>query len=304
MTIATNLLYNIVVARYLGPKGFGQATVVYTLLTLLSAVTLSFQIVSSKLVAQQLTDEGRSAVYRAFHRAAWACGIFVGLVLLCFRSAISSYLNLPDPWLVALLAIGAAFYVPLGPRRGFIQGTYGFRGLAINLVVEGAVRLVGSYILILAGFDVRGVIAANAAASAAAYFAVPLRLKGNLKNPLEFSYAFREIWQAVIFYSGQMLIGNCSIVLVNHFFEAHTAGLYAAIAMVGRVIFTMSSRPEGNFHFAPPCFWQRSRLSSGLVRGAADCLDQAFRFRLSTAKSVQPLLFARSICHHHGGLLS
>ena len=241
MTIATNLLYNIVVARYLGPKGFGQATVVYTLLTLLSAVTLSFQIVSSKLVAQQLTDEGRSAVYRAFHRAAWACGIFVGLVLLCFRSAISSYLNLPDPWLVALLAIGAAFYVPLGPRRGFIQGTYGFRGLAINLVVEGAVRLVGSYILILAGFDVRGVIAANAAASAAAYFAVPLRLKGNFKNPLEFSYAFREIWQAVIFYSGQMLIGNCSIVLVNHFFEAHTAGLYAAIAMVGRVIFTMSS---------------------------------------------------------------
>src|ERR1019366_8812978 len=31
------------------------------------------------------------------------------------------------------------------------------------------------------------------------------------------------------------------IVLVNHFFPAHTAGLYAAVAMVGRVIFTMSS---------------------------------------------------------------
>ena len=241
MTIATNLIYNIVVARYLGPRGFGQATVVYTLLTLLSAITLAFQIVCSKVVAQQPTDEGKAAVYRGFHRAAWTCGVFVALVLLCLRVPISNYLNLPDPMLVALLAVGAAFYIPLGPRRGYIQGTFGFRGLAINLVVEGTIRLVGAYGLILAGFDVRGVIVANTVSTAVAYLAIPPRLKGHEPNPLEFSYAFREIWQAIIFYSGQMLIGNCGIVLVNHFFQAHTAGLYAAVAMVGRVIFTMTS---------------------------------------------------------------
>ena len=52
LTTAINLAYNIVVARFLGPKGFGHATAVYTLLTLLSAVTLSFQIISAKFVAQ------------------------------------------------------------------------------------------------------------------------------------------------------------------------------------------------------------------------------------------------------------
>jgi O-antigen/teichoic acid export membrane protein len=241
MTIVTNLVYNIVVARFLGPKGFGQATVVYTLLTLLSAVMLSLQIVSSKLVAQQATPEGKAAVYRAFHRTAWGLGLAVALALFLFRNPISSYLNLPDPALVALLAIGAGFYMPLGPRRGYIQGTYGFRGLAINFVVEGAVRLGGSYLLILAGFGVRGVIAANAAATAAAYFAIPPKLAARIPNPLHFSYAFRETTQATVFYSGQMLIGNCSIVMVNHFFTAHDAGIYAAVAMVGRVIFTMTS---------------------------------------------------------------
>ncbi len=241
MTIATNLLYNIVVARYLGTGGFGQATVVYTLLTLLSAVTLSFQIVSSKVVAQQSTPEGKAAVYRGFHRSAWACGLVVGLALLIFRGAIADYLNLPDSILVALLAIGAAFYVPLGPRRGYIQGTYGFRGLAINLVLEGAVRLGGSCFLILAGFGVRGVIAANAAATAAAYLAIAPKLAARIPNPLDFSDAFRETSQAGVFYAGQMLIGNCGIVMVNHFFPAHKAGLYAAVAMVGRVIFTMTS---------------------------------------------------------------
>jgi O-antigen/teichoic acid export membrane protein len=241
MTIATNLLYNIVVARFLGTKGFGQATVVYTLLTLLSAVTLSFQIVSSKVVAQQSTPEGKAAVYRGFHRCAWACGLVVALALFLFRGPIAGYLNLPDSLLVALLAIGAAFYVPLGPRRGYIQGTYGFRGLAINLVLEGAVRLGGSYFLILAGFGVRGVIAANAAATIAAYLGIAPKLAARVPNPLEFVYAFRETSQAVVFYAGQMLIGNCGIVMVNHFFPAHKAGLYAAVAMVGRVIFTMTS---------------------------------------------------------------
>lgn len=241
MTIGTNLVYNIVVARFLGPQGFGQATVVYTLLTLLSAVTLSFQIVSTKMVAQQATPEGKAAVYRGFHRAAWGVGILVALLLLFCRGPISDYLNLPDPILVAVLAVGAMFYVPLGPRRGYIQGSYGFRGLALNLILEGAVRLGGSYGLILAGYGVRGVIAANAAATAAAYFAIAPKLVGSIPNPLNFRYAYRETSQAVVFYSGQMLIGNCGIVMVNHFFPAHKAGLYAAVAMVGRVIFTMSS---------------------------------------------------------------
>ena len=109
LTTGINLAYNIMVARFLGPRGFGQATVVYTILTLISAVTLSFQIVSAKGVAQQSSAEGKSAVYRELHRSAWACGILVALVLLLFQRGIADYLNLSDPTLVALLAIGAAF---------------------------------------------------------------------------------------------------------------------------------------------------------------------------------------------------
>lgn len=241
LTTAINLAYNIVVAQFLGPQGFGHATVVYTLLTVLSAVTLSFQIISAKLVAQQTGEEEMAAVYRLFHKSAWACGVVVASVLLLYQQAVSDYLRLPDPLLVALLAIGAAFYVPLGVRRGHIQGTCGFRKLAGNLVLEGAVRLGGSFLLVLAGYGVRGVIAANAAAIAAAYLAAGPKLTGHLPNSLRLSYAFRETAQALVFFSGQVLINNSDIVLVKHFFPAKTAGLYAAVAMVGRVIFAFSS---------------------------------------------------------------
>jgi O-antigen/teichoic acid export membrane protein len=241
LTTAINLAYNIVVARYIGPKGFGQATVVYTILTLISAVTLSFQIVTAKVVARQRTSEEAAGVYRSFHLGSWAVGILIALLLLLFQRSIADYLNLPSPVLVALLASGAVFYVPLGCRRGFIQGTYGFRRLATNLVVEGVVRLGGSFLLIILGLGVEGVIAANAAAVAVAYLAIVPTLAGRVPSPLRLAYTLRETSQAMIFFAGQVLINNCDIVLVKHFFSANEAGLYAAVAMVGRVIFAFSS---------------------------------------------------------------
>jgi O-antigen/teichoic acid export membrane protein len=236
-----NFAYNMAVARFLGPTAFGHATAVYTLLILISAVTLSFQIVSAKVVAQQNSLAGKSATYRGFHKSAWACGIIVALGLLVFQKAIADYLKLPTPILVVFLAIGVAFYVPLGTRRGYIQGAYGFHRLGSNLVLEGLVRLGGSLLAIMLGLGVPGVIAANAAAIAVAYLAAAPELAPAVPHELHIPDAFREALQAIIFFAGQVLINNCDIVLVKHFFPSTIAGLYAAIALVGRVIFAFSS---------------------------------------------------------------
>lgn len=240
LAAAINFVYNVAVARTLGPTAFGHATAVYTVLTLISAVTLSFQIVPAKVVAQQSTPEAKAAVFRDFHRGAWGCGIIIALLMFLFQSGISAFLKLPSPVLVELIAIGAAFYVPLGSRRGYIQGAYGFRSLSTSLVLEGLVRLCGSLLLVALGLGVKGVIAANAAAIAVAYFAAAPKLPPPVPNQLRLSYALRESMQAIVFFAGQVLINNCDIVLVKHFFTPAMAGLYAAVAMVGRVIFAFS----------------------------------------------------------------
>jgi O-antigen/teichoic acid export membrane protein len=241
MAVLINLAYNVAVARFLGPKGFGNANALYTLLTLISAITLSFQIVTSKFVAQQSEEASRDAAYRDLQRAAWASGLIVASLLIAFKQQIASYLDLPGMQLVMILAIGAAFYVPLGCRRGYIQGAYGFRKLAMNLVIEGAARLFGSLIMVALGFGVTGVVMANAAAIAIAYFAITPKLNVTGSNPFSFDRSFHEVSHATVFFAGQVLINNCDIVLVKHFFSPGDAGLYAAIAMVGRVIFACSS---------------------------------------------------------------
>jgi len=241
LTTVINLAYNIVIALYLGPAGFGHATVVYTVLTILSALALAFQIVTAKVVAQQSSPEAKAQAYRVFHRAAATCGALLALVLLLFRTEISNYLNLPDPVLVEMLAIGSGFFVPLGTRRGWIQGIFGFRSLAINLVLEGGVRLGGSYAVIHAGYGLRGVIASNVAAIVVAYLAIAPKLAPSVSNSMRLKKPLRETCQAMSFYAGQTLINNFDIVLVKHLFSADMAGLYAAVALVGRVISTLSS---------------------------------------------------------------
>ncbi len=236
-----SLAYNIVIGWFLGPKSFGHATVVYSLLVLLSAISFAFQIVAAKVVAQQPSAETKAEVYRRFHRSAIGCGISVALVLFLFRQGIADYLNLPDSSLIAMLAIAAGFYIPLGARRGYDLGSYKFHRLAMSLVIEGAVRLGGSYVLVLAGFGVRGVVAANAVAMAVSYFAMTQRLPAPAPNPLRFWDGIREIAQALLFYSGQMIINNCDLVVVKHIFPAQEAGLYAAVGLVGRVIFVLSA---------------------------------------------------------------
>ena len=55
-------------ARLLGPTGFAHATAVYTILMLLSSITLSFQVVCAKYVAKSATEEERSNVFATFCR--------------------------------------------------------------------------------------------------------------------------------------------------------------------------------------------------------------------------------------------
>src|SRR4051794_17994961 len=54
-----NFLFNVAMARLLGPAEFGHVTAAATILMLFSAVTLSFQLVCAKFVARNNSDYGR-----------------------------------------------------------------------------------------------------------------------------------------------------------------------------------------------------------------------------------------------------
>ncbi len=232
-----NFGYNIGVARMLGPADFSHAAAAVTILMLASAITLAFQLVCTKLVAKSESIEAKAAVYRNLHKKSWWVGMALGITMVLASTTLSTYLRLSSPWVIILLAIGLSIYIPLGVKRGGLQGTCRFRGLSLNMGAEAVVKFIGAIVLIEMGFGVLGAVAAISASVIVAYLlpdaARELRTRGGKTEPLHLG----ETVQAIVFFVGQVIISNIDILMVKHFFAPDLAGLYAAIALVGRLLY-------------------------------------------------------------------
>jgi len=235
-----NFAYNVAIARMLGPAAFGHTSAAVTLLMLASALTLSFQLVCAKFVARNQTRGGKAAVYHYLRRRSWLVGALLGTGLIVLSTPVSWYLRLPTPWIVILLALGLMVYVPLGVKRGAFQGTCSFGLLTANFILEVVVKFVGAVILVNMGFGVLGAVGAITASLVLAYFLPFAPRDLALPEESRISASFREGMQAIVFFIGQVLINNIDILLVKHFFRPEDAGLYAAVALVGRVLYFAS----------------------------------------------------------------
>ena len=165
-----NFAYNIVVAHLLGPVGFGNAAAAITLLMLVSAITLAFQLVCATFVARTRPDGARAAVYRNLMRRAWVIGLGLGGALCLMRVEVASFLNLPSPRLVVMLAGGVAFYVPLGVKRGGCQGVCAFPRLTANFVLEVVTKLAVAVWLMKIGLGIDGIVVSITVSVVVSYF--------------------------------------------------------------------------------------------------------------------------------------
>jgi O-antigen/teichoic acid export membrane protein len=235
-----NFGYNMVMARMLGPAAFGNINAAVTLLLLASCISLAFQLVCAKFVARNQADSGKAAVVHSLLHKAWIVSLAVGAVLFLAQKPIATYLNVPSPWIIGLLAVGIGAYAPLGVKRGAMQGVCAFPRLGTNFVLEALTRFFLGAGLVVAGYGVLGAVGAISASVIVACFIprIPAQLRVQAGTAEPPSYA--EAIQAIVFFIGQVIINNIDILLVKHFFPSDPAGIYAAISQIGRLLYFAS----------------------------------------------------------------
>ena len=235
-----NFAYNMVMARMLGPGAFGNINAAVTLLLLASCISLAFQLVCAKFVARNHADSSKAAVVHSLLGKAWMASLALGGILFLAQKPVATYLNVPSPWIIGLLAIGIAAYAPLGVKRGAMQGVCAFPRLGGNFVLEAGIRFFLGAGLVVAGYGVLGAVGAISASVIVACFIprIPAQLRVKVGAAEPPSYA--EAIQAIVFFVGQVIINNVDILLVKHFFPSDPAGVYAAISQIGRLLYFAS----------------------------------------------------------------
>jgi O-antigen/teichoic acid export membrane protein len=232
-----NFGFNASMARLLGPALFAQVAAVVTLLMLASAVSLSFQMVCAKFVARNESTFGKLAVFHGLRKRAWIVGIAIAVGLTLAQKPVAAYLQMPNSWVLAVFALGMAFYTPLGVKRGSMQGLCEFGALSRNYILEAGSKLACAILLVELGYGVMGAVGAISASILAAVLIPSPKAQDDAGSKTLIPASFREGMQAIVFFVGQVVINNIDIILVKHFFAAEQAGLYAAVALVGRVLY-------------------------------------------------------------------
>jgi len=241
---AGNYLFNLILGRWLGPVAFADLSLMVTILLMVTLITSTFQTTAAKFAAVYSAsgDLPRLAGLRRWAgRWAWGLGVAFLLVMTVGAPFLQEFFHTQSIWPFVILAVVMPLYLVMGIDRGLLQGQTRFGLLALSYQAEMWVRLVVALALVAMGWAVNGAVAGLSLSLVAAWL-VAFRVRRGLPQLSYFEPVARK--KVTLFMVptgaaliGQILINNSDILIVKHFFPTQAAGEYAALALIGRVVF-------------------------------------------------------------------
>jgi len=237
-----NYLYNLLLGRMLGPELFADAALLITLLLVLSFVAMTFQLATAKFAVLFEPKVFKSFVSFSYTYAA-IIGCATGALVVVFARQLQGIFNTQSPIMFIIFGIGIPIYFIMSVNRGIFQGTKKYDSLAITYQTEMISRLVITLLFIyFLPFSSSVVIAMGIVISFALglvpFKSVGFSLTTTHSLPKKHIKHVTHFFVLTGFYElTQIIINNSDILLVKHYFEDHEAGLYASLALIGRVVY-------------------------------------------------------------------
>lgn len=269
-----NYLLNVVLGRWLDPPEFADANLMVTLMLLVTAIAVSLQLIAARsagINAVSGDHEHTRQLAHSLERWAFIAGLLLALVLAVGAPMWADFFNSASAWPFVILGVGMPAYLVQAVGRGVLQGRLEFNALAGTFVKEMIVRLVLGVVLVWIGFGVIGATAALSASFIATWLAVRAAVKWESTGPLE----KRPIDPDVIAYAGpvavlllgQIIINNGDVLISKQGLEPVAAGVYAAVALVGRAVFFLSWSVATTLFPAAAQREEAGENSNGLLHG-------------------------------------
>lgn len=237
-----NYLYNLILGRLLGPAQFADAAVLITFLLVLSFAAMTFQLVTAKFSVLFENEIFKSFVSKTYKNALFV-GVIMGLVIVVFANQLQNLFNTSSSNMFVVFGCGVPLYFLMSVNRGVFQGKKAFKSLSITYQGEMLSRLVITCGLILIFNIQSSVVIAIGIFASFVFGMLPFKLPSNvLSKALVLSPThvkeIRRFFVITAFYElTQIIINNSDILLVKHYFASYEAGLYAALALIGRMVY-------------------------------------------------------------------
>ncbi|WP_226294088.1 oligosaccharide flippase family protein [Aquimarina algicola] len=237
-----NYLYNLILGRVLGPKEFADAALLITFLLVLSFVAMTFQLSTAKFTV--LFDH---IIFKNFiniiYKYATIIGSVFGILLIVLSTLFQDFFNTQSYQMFIVFGIGIPIYFIMSVNRGIFQGNKKFVSLSITYQGEMLSRLIITILLIYL-IDIPSSILIALGISISFLFGllpfessdIEITKKHTLPSAKS-RYVMRFFLLTAFYELTQIIINNSDILMVKHYFDAYQAGLYASLALIGRVVY-------------------------------------------------------------------
>jgi len=251
-----NYLFNLVLGRWLGPALFADVSIIITLFLFLTFITAGFQQTAAKFAAIYSAQGDQTQLFALrqwLNQRSWLIG--GGCLLLMGGGALfwQQFFHTQSAWIFVIFAFGLPVYFVQGIDRGLLQGQTRFGILAITYQVEMWVRLSIGLLLVAFGWGAAGAVwgltLSLLATWSISHWALQTQRKASTTAPTlsiaSTSGLSPAQQQAILHFALPVLLAETSLILINNsdvlivkrFFDSVSAGQYAALALIGRIVF-------------------------------------------------------------------
>ena len=235
-------LFHFYMGRKLGPEDYGALGAILAVIYLFTIPLTTIQTSIAKFTSNFKSEKKYREIhylYKASTRKLFIFGLISMLIFLLLSKIIANYLHISlTPLLILNLYIIFSFL--LYTNRGLLQGLQKFKDLSMNLIIEGLFKLILGIIFVLIGYRLNGAVGAITFTLIFAFLLSIYQLKEIVK------YKIKKFNSNIIYrYTIPVLIAlvmltafySFDILLIKHFFVNEKAGYYAAISLLGKVVF-------------------------------------------------------------------
>lgn len=243
-----NYVFHALAARLLLPSGYGELQSLISLSVIFGIPVGVLSVVITKYTAEFKAKNENQKIYflfKNFTKKFLTVGLIFFIILFLAAPFISNFLSLKSLTPLTILLTSFIFVFLTALNNSILQGLEKFKDLSLISIVSVIFKIVLAFILIKLSFAVAGVIGAIVLAGLLAYGLtfIPLRfLTKFASSPRESVHLpIRQMlcFSAPVFFTilFTTLLYNLDILLVKHFFSPAVAGQYAALALLGHIIF-------------------------------------------------------------------
>jgi O-antigen/teichoic acid export membrane protein len=242
-----NYLYQIIMGRMLGPEQYGVLGSLFALIYLVVIASTAFTTVTSKYTAQFAAKKQFGKIHYLISHSVRKIALF-GLIPLGFSlflsSHVANFLKIPStlPVIIVFIIGYLSLIIPL--FTGALNGLQRFKKQNISGIATTSLKLLLGITFVALGFGVTGAIIGIIAANIVGIIISFLLLSDIFKTKKK-EINKKQVYGFVIPTTISMLILTAfislDIIMVKHFFPPITAGMYAALANLGKIIWFGSS---------------------------------------------------------------